>query len=452
MTRCWVIFACLLAMLIGGAPAFAANDAATVKCLDAGNGPDQTILSCTPIIDDTATVGADKFAAYLSRARAYYVKQDWDHSIVDYNSAIRLFPDVAGAYNERGVAYDRKGDRERAISDYSTAIRLAPGTSLAYGNRGLAHLKNGAYDLAIADFDEAIRLDPKYSVAYNGRGVAHSKKGDHQKAIADFTEAIRLNSFYANAYNNRGIALANIANFDQAIADLKVAVQLEDNPKFYNELAWTYFRAGLARTGLPHADHAIRLDPNYANAYDTRGAIYEALGEHVNAIADFKKALSLDSSVASSAAALQRLAQKDPASVTFSDVVQFVQQQGWRVNLGDICAKLEIPQSSGDCFFQQLSVQETEGRSDPRGLNVLTSSDATPSYVVIFHFSLLVGEFFLVSADGELLRAFLRFKGTDYNRASNNDVREEFDKDIAYWTKNFFRLKKGLEAERSGQK
>lgn len=443
---------CLITALVGIAPAVAGDEATKAKCLQASGDPDQTILSCTPIIDDATEPVAEKLAAYLRRARARFAKQEWNDSILDYDSALQLRPDVAEAYNERGAAYDRKGDRERAISDYSTAIRLDPTHSRAYGNRGLAYYKNGTYDLAIADFDEAIRLNPKYSVAYNGRGVAHSKKGDHQKAIADFSEAIRLNGFYANAYNNRGRANAIVGDFDQAIADLKVAVELEDNASFYNELAWTYFRAGQAMAGLPYADHALRLNPSYANAYDTRGSIYEAMGEHVNAIADFKKALSLDSSIASSAAALRRLAQNDPAPVTFSDVVRFVQQQGWRINLGDICTKLELPQSGDNCFFQQLSVQETEGRSDPRGLNVPTASNAALPYVLIFHFSPLVGEFFVVSPEGVLTRAFVRFKGTDYNRVSNEDVSEEFNKDLAYWTKNFFRLKKGLEAERSGQK
>lgn len=452
MTRCLIIIAFLLAVRIGGAPAFAANDAVKSKCLDAGGSPDQAILNCTPIIDDVKELAAEKVAAYLRRARAYFAKQELDRSIVDYNYAIQLRPDVADSYNERGAAYDRKGDRARAISDYSNAIRINPGHSVAYGNRGLAHYKSGDTDLAIADFDQAIRLDPKYSVAYNARGVAYSKKGDQQKAIADFNEAIRLNGFYANAYNNRGIAHVKVGEFDQGIADLRVAIQFEENPKFYNELAWTHFQAGKARAGLPFADHALRLNPSYAGAYDTRGAIYEALGEHEYAVQNYKKALSLDRSIASSAAALRRLAQNDPASVTFSDIVQFVREKGWRINLGEICQKLQLPHGSDGCIFQQLSVQEAEGRSDRRGLNVPVFSGPLPSYVMIFHLNPLVGEFFIVSPDGELINAFLRFKGSDYSRVSNNDVREEFDKDIAYWAKNIVRLKKSLAAKPSGLK
>ena len=145
-------------------------------------------------------------------------------------------------------------------------------------------------------------------------------------------------------------------------------------------------------------------------------------------------------------------AEKFAASVTFSDIVQFVERQGWRVNLGDMCTKFGLPLSGNDCAFQQLSVEETEGQSGPRGFNVSVASNSGAPHVLIFHLNPLVGEFFVVSPDGVLRRAFLRFKGTGYSRVSNEDVMEEFNKDLAYWTKNFFRLKEDLEAKRSGQK
>ena len=71
---------------------------------------------------------------------------------------------------------------------------------------------------------------------------------------------------------------------------------------------------------------------------------------------------------------------------------------------------------------------------------------------MIFHLRPLAGEFFIVSPDGILMRAYLRFKGTDYSRVPNEEVQQEFDKNLAYWTTNLSRLKKGLEAERPDQK
>ena len=138
---------------------------------------------------------------------------------------------------------------------------------------------------------------------------------------------------------------------------------------------------------------------------------------------------------------------------TFSDVVQYVQQQGWRVDLRDMCTKFELPRSGNDCIFRQLSLEDQrEAGSAPRGFNVPAVSSAGPQYVLIFHLRPLAGEFFIVSPDGILMRAYLRFKGTDYSRVPNEEVQQEFDKNLAYWTTNLSHLKKGLEAERPDQK
>ena len=408
--------------------------------------------SCTSVIAGATEQAADKFVAYRGRARAYFTKQDWDRSIIDLDLAIQLFPSIAEAYIERGAAYDRKGDIARTISDFSTAINIAPRNPLAFGNRGSAHFRKAAYDLALADFDEAIRLDPRYSVAHNRRGVSHAMNGEYRKAIADFSEAIRQNGFYANAYYNRGKAYTGIGDFVSAISDLKMAVQIESNPNFYNELAWTYFRSGEALAGLPLADQALRLNPGYAAAYDTRAAIYEELGENLKAIADLKMALALDPALTSSASLLRRLTQNSTVAATFADVVQLVQKQGWRANLGDLCEKFDLPNSGKECVFHQISVEETKGQGDPRGLNVPTTSNGDPQYILIFHLKPLAGEFFVVSTDGLLIKAFVRFKGSDYNQVANEDVSAEFNEDITYWTKNFARLKQGLEAERSKPK
>ena len=70
---------------------------------------------------------------------------------------------------------------------------------------------------------------------------------------------------------------------------------------------------------------------------------------------------------------------------------------------------------------------------------------------LIFHLSPLVGEVFVVSPDGHLITAFLRFKRTGYNRVPNEEVSQEFNRDMAYWTNNLPRLKKTLQADRPYQ-
>ncbi|MDP2411496.1 MAG: hypothetical protein Q8M26_14575 [Pseudolabrys sp.] len=140
------------------------------------------------------------------------------------------------------------------------------------------------------------------------------------------------------------------------------------------------------------------------------------------------------------------------AAASFSDLVELVRRHGWRVNLRDLCRKYGMTQSARDCIVQQVSVEESEGLSYPRGFNIPVVDNDEFTDVLLYHLNPLIGEFFVVSADGILKAAFVRSKGTDYKQIANDVVREEFERDIAYWKENFIRLRKGLEANHENER
>lgn len=126
--------------------------------------------------------------------------------------------------------------------------------------------------------------------------------------------------------------------------------------------------------------------------------------------------------------------------------MQLVKAKGWRANLGPICQEFFLEPLGVDCIFKQISVQETQGRSDPRGFNVRAGTDEV-SYLLIFHLGPLVGEFFIASPQGELLKTFIRTKGRGYEPIPNDTVRDEFFADLTYWKDNFDRIRTGLESQ-----
>ena len=200
-------------------------------------------------------------------------------------------------------------------------------------NKGFACADRGEYDQAIADFTAAIELHPQYAQAYNNRGLAYLRQGDYDRAIADCTTAIELNPQLVEAYNNLGLAYYGQGEYNEAISKYTTAIELgqqltegttqlsrlpTERPTaielgqqlteaYYNRGVVFYVEAegGLDRGVLYYGEGeyghavtdftaAIKLDPQYAQAYNSRGLAYRRQGDYDRAIADYTVAIGLN--------------------------------------------------------------------------------------------------------------------------------------------------------------
>ena len=291
---------------------------------------------------------------YSVRGQRKYNDNHYEEAVVDFDKAIKLYPQKAEAYYNRGLAKFRLGDiqsvngkaekahqlYEAGIEDCTKAIELIPEDTYAYHNRAGGKFRLGQseemqtdivkvqryYQDAIQDWTQVIKLNSELADPYNNRGIAKAtlgeskiKQGDiaaaqalYVEAIQDCTQAIHLNPKYAEPYINRGYAQFRLGKtkadkgdtagtqelYAAAIQDCTQAIQL--NP----ESAYAYGNRGVAKAALGNAegaiddfDTALRINPGYAEIYYDRGRAKEALGQHEAAKADFQKAKELDPDV-----------------------------------------------------------------------------------------------------------------------------------------------------------
>ena len=244
-----------------------------------------------PLAEGNRSISAE---TYFTWGNTKYDLGDYKGAIADYNSVIRLKPDLASAYLNRGNAKHQLGQYFAAIADYNSVIRLKPDYADAYYNRGIAKRKLGQHFAAIADYDTAIRLKSDYADAYYNRGIAKRKLGQHFAAIADFDAAIRLKSDYADAYYNRGIAKHQLGQYFVAIADYDITIRLKpDYADAYNNRGLAKNDLGQYFAAIADYDSAIRLKPDLAEAYYNRGIAKQKLDQDVAAIADYDSAIRL---------------------------------------------------------------------------------------------------------------------------------------------------------------
>jgi tetratricopeptide (TPR) repeat protein len=100
----------------------------------------------------------------------------------------------------------------------------------------------------------------------------------------------------AEAYLQRGDLYSEIRDYESAIADYTQAIRLNpDYAEAYNNRGYTFAMEGKGGMAKAIADYskAIQLRPDYAYAYNNRGVVYLAIGYPDEALLDFNHAIQL---------------------------------------------------------------------------------------------------------------------------------------------------------------
>jgi tetratricopeptide (TPR) repeat protein len=103
----------------------------------------------------------------------------------------------------------------------------------------------------------------------------------------------------ARSYFDSGDTFRSRGDYDRAIEEYTQAIRLDPNyAAAYNNRGWAYNGKGDYDRGIADCTQAIRLDPNMAAAYNNRGRAYNGKGDYDRAIADYTQAIRIDPNMA----------------------------------------------------------------------------------------------------------------------------------------------------------
>jgi len=259
------------------------------------------------------------------------VKQEkWKDAWQAFSKALKVNPQYADAYYERGLIAKQFDRLDLAIEQMTQCIEHDDLNFQAFCARGEFYLEQKDYLSAITDFSSALRLNPPYVSAYTGRGQARMKRGDFTRAVQDFEKAIQLAPHHptiealldkakkkrnkatnpvkrmgtmlgvtgadhvpetAYEYYKRATKLP-IEAYDDRIADLTQAIEL--NPEFrqaYFSRGSTYYHHSKFEESLADDTMCIDLLPDGYIAYANRAEVYLAMHDFDNAYKDLNKSL-----------------------------------------------------------------------------------------------------------------------------------------------------------------
>jgi len=240
----FVIAGCIMAAgFLAAARADAESSQSRVQCkISSGGPPDLVIKVCNEVIQFGHEIGSRLAGAYISRARAYRVKGEYDRAIADLSQALKNDPGNVLAMHSRGVAYSDKQDYDRAIADYTEALWLAPRDATLFNDRARAYERKAQYDRAIADYSEVIRIAPRPAAALKDRCYVRAISGrELPQALEDCNEALRLIPRDISAFERRALTYVRLGRYDKAIVDYNLVL------KFVSTNAAALYGRGVAK-------------------------------------------------------------------------------------------------------------------------------------------------------------------------------------------------------------
>lgn len=126
------------------------------------------------------------------------------------------------------------------------------------------------------------------------KGLDKVNEKDFNSAIEHFTLAIQADQSKVEFYAERAVAYLNIEQYDLSMFDMNRCIELEPiNSYRYACRAFLKSRMGDHLGAIADYEHAIKIDPDDAIAYNNLGLAQEAMGYMQQAQKSFEKSNKL---------------------------------------------------------------------------------------------------------------------------------------------------------------
>ncbi len=248
--------------------------------------------------DLDAAVKADPKSAEALQARALLRlnASDLNGAVEDLQTLLKLDPSnqaVAQAAVEQLVKMDRIDDAVKLLSD---ALQVKPNEGL-YRLRGIIYRTQGKEEEAKEDLDKAIAMQPRDPLSLLQRAEIFLAQNDVKRAKQDLKEAIRVAPQVADsvsAVRIRCYIAAEEGRMADAINDMKLLVgHAPDDPFWKLQLANLYLQDKRPTQAIEITNEILKQDDKNVSALRMRADTRLGIGEHVEAIKDYERALTL---------------------------------------------------------------------------------------------------------------------------------------------------------------
>ncbi len=253
---------------------------------------------CDEAINGNRLWSRSKALAYNHRGNLFLKRFEPERALADYDSSLRLMPDLVIAHINRCNVLLRQKKLKSAETACRKGLSLEPQSSTAQVFMGSVYGARGDYHTALKYYATALRYEAGNFTAYLERCKTYLKLAEYDKGEADCTVAIRLKPGEFGPYFVRGAMRLDLGRLDESLKDAEKAVVLfPQNSESHALLGAVYLALKKYRKAEESIGAAFRLNARLPMAHFVRGRLREIAGDSGKALEDYQKAYALNPSL-----------------------------------------------------------------------------------------------------------------------------------------------------------
>jgi tetratricopeptide (TPR) repeat protein len=231
----------------------------------------------------------------FAKGQSYLQKSNLREALLCFDQAIRLKPDCAKYYEYKAWCLYLQGSFLKALNQYGKAKELDPLEANYKLSAAMCFSRLGNTSEAKREFIAASKMCKEDSaLRHFCLAEMYSQKNDFRNAVRECDKALASDPTSDDILELKVSSLASMRKYSQA-KDVVTAV-LKDSPGNLTFLTWRVnleMRQSSYQDALTHLQEAIKLDPEFANAYVWMGYYCEHAGKDQEALEYYKKATQL---------------------------------------------------------------------------------------------------------------------------------------------------------------
>jgi uncharacterized protein (TIGR02466 family) len=208
-------------------------------------------------------------------------------------SLLPAYPKAPVLYNMIGLCQQQQGKLKAAAASFRKLAAIDPGIAEIHFNLGVLQTQLNDPKAAVASYRKALQLKPAFPSAHFNLAALLQEQGFLKEAAQHYQKTAGLEPRFFEAQANLGTVLQQQGKLEEAEQCYRQALAVHTDARGHFNLGTVLYGLGRHQEAVAAFREAVKLDPQFADAWNSLGETLRDRGEMEEALRCYERALAV---------------------------------------------------------------------------------------------------------------------------------------------------------------